>query len=539
MRLYTNNGAYGLISLGCTTSGDQLSSQDASSWGGSGSKYIAENAWHCVEFYASPISSSGTPVSWWVDGTLVQTWTAASFNAATSWSYVQLGDIATSTGTTSTHFMPGTYYWDEVVVSNSYNGLIDPTPPSPPPAVRDGTGADISTTSPTTQLSANWDASTDNESGISGYQYAIGTTAGGTQTVNWTSLGNVTTVTQTGLSLTAEQTYFFSVRAVNGAGLTGAATNSNGQTVQGIDVTPPSAPANVRDGTGTDIAATVSTTQLSANWDAATDNESGISGYQYAIGTTAGGTQILNWTSLANVTTVTQTGLSLVVGQTYYVSVQAVNGAGLTGSATNSDGQTVVPPLTVTSTVVNGNNGAVLNGTDNASKQRSMVKSLVVTFSDVATLDVGAFAILNRATQAAVGTVLVSADSTSGHTVATLTWSGAQTLNGSLIDGNYQLTIDATKVRDSDTGTNLDGDGDGQFGGNYIFGAADADKFFRLFGDCDGSRAVDGADFAYFASSMNKKLTDAGYLWYFDIDNSGRVDGSDLAYFAAQMGKRM
>ena len=49
-----------------------------------------------------------------------------------------------------------------------------------------------------------------------------------------------------------------------------------------------------------------------------------------------------NWTSLGNVTTVTKTGLTLSVGQTYYFSVQAVNGAGLTGSATNSNGQTVV-----------------------------------------------------------------------------------------------------------------------------------------------------------------------------------------------------
>ena len=101
--------------------------------------------------------------------------------------------------------------------------------------MRDGTGADISTTSSTTQLSANWDASTDTESGISGYQYAIGTTAGGTQTVNWTSLGNVTTVTKTGLTLTVGQTYYFSVQAVNGVGLTGSATNSNGQTVVTVD----------------------------------------------------------------------------------------------------------------------------------------------------------------------------------------------------------------------------------------------------------------------------------------------------------------
>ena len=125
----------------------------------------------------------------------------------------------------------------------------DTTPPSAPPAVRDGIGTDISTTSSTTQLSANWDASTDNESGISGYQYAIGTSAGGTQTVNWTSLGNVTTVTKSGLTLTVGQTYYFSVKAVNGVGLTGSAANSNGQTVV-TDSTPPSTPPNVRDGIG-------------------------------------------------------------------------------------------------------------------------------------------------------------------------------------------------------------------------------------------------------------------------------------------------
>jgi hypothetical protein len=97
--------------------------------------------------------------------------------------------------------------------------------------VRDGTGAGSSTTGSTTQLSANWDMSTDPESGIKGYQYAIGTTAGGTQTVNWTDLAYVSSVTRSGLSLTVGRTYYFSVRAKNGAGLTGAATHSKGQTV--------------------------------------------------------------------------------------------------------------------------------------------------------------------------------------------------------------------------------------------------------------------------------------------------------------------
>ena len=94
--------------------------------------------------------------------------------------------------------------------------------------------------------------------------------------------------------LTYGQRYYFTVRAINNAGLTGPATNSNGaERLNPNDTTPPSPPPVVRDGTGADISTQTSTTTLSANWDNSTDNESGISGYYYAIGTTPGGTNIL------------------------------------------------------------------------------------------------------------------------------------------------------------------------------------------------------------------------------------------------------
>ncbi len=215
--------------------------------------------------------------------------------------------------------------------------------PTAPPAVYDGTTTGVETpyTTSTTQLSANWSAASDPQSGITGYQYAIGTTAGGTNVVAWTGLGNVLSVTKTSLSLTNGQKYYFSVKAVNGVGTVGPATNSPGQTV---DTTPPSAPPAVYDGTTTGVEAstTTSTTQLSANWSASTDSISGISGYQYAIGTSAGGTNVVGWTSVGNVLSVTKTGLSLTVGTTYYFSVKATDNAGLVGSATNSSGCTVV-----------------------------------------------------------------------------------------------------------------------------------------------------------------------------------------------------
>ncbi len=223
-------------------------------------------------------------------------------------------------------------------VTINYTGV-----PTAPPAVYDGTTTGVETPYATssTQLSANWSAASDPQSGVTGYQYAIGTTAGGTNVVGWTSLGNVLTVTKTGLSLTNGQKYYFSVEAIGGNGAVGPATNSPGQTV---DTTPPTAPPHVYDGstTGVETSTTTSTTQLSANWSASTDSISGISGYQYAIGASAGGTNVVGWTSVGNVLSVTKTGLSLNVGTTYFFSVKATDNAGLVGSATNSSGCTVL-----------------------------------------------------------------------------------------------------------------------------------------------------------------------------------------------------
>ncbi len=107
---------------------------------------------------------------------------------------------------------------------------IDFTAPTTIATVNDGTGSDIATTNSGTQLSANWTSSNDPNSGLKRYEYAIGTTPGGTNIVNWTNNGTATSVTKTGLNLTVGTTYYFSVRAINNADLVSAVTSSNGQT---------------------------------------------------------------------------------------------------------------------------------------------------------------------------------------------------------------------------------------------------------------------------------------------------------------------
>ncbi|HXC06905.1 MAG TPA: T9SS type A sorting domain-containing protein, partial [Bacteroidia bacterium] len=113
------------------------------------------------------------------------------------------------------------------IVSQPVN--IDWTKPINLVTLRNGTGANHDTSCYTTQLSANWDMAKDTNSGVAYYSYAIGTSPGAQNTVAWTNNGTATSITKTGLSLTLGQTYYVSVKAVDGAGL--ACDSVNGQGV--------------------------------------------------------------------------------------------------------------------------------------------------------------------------------------------------------------------------------------------------------------------------------------------------------------------
>lgn len=108
-----------------------------------------------------------------------------------------------------------------------------------------------------------------------------------------------------------------------------------------VDWTIPS-DAGISDGISMDIDTTYSLTQLSANWTTCVDTNSAISKYWYAIGTTPGAADLVNWADNGTATSITQTGLTLVPNQWYYFSVQSENGAGLLSNITNSDGQIVL-----------------------------------------------------------------------------------------------------------------------------------------------------------------------------------------------------
>jgi len=158
-----------------------------------------------------------------------------------------------------------------------------------------------------------------------------------------------------------------------------------------VDWSPPSAVANLNDGTAADIDTTSSTSSLSANWTAASDPNSNIQSYWYAIGTSPGDSNVVAWTNNATALTVTKNGLSLSYNTTYYFSVKAKNNAGLFGIPINSDGvlvvnPTITMPLNMQTTVgncpqpdvtfswTNSGSGWQIHVADNASFNNTYIK---------------------------------------------------------------------------------------------------------------------------------------------------------------------
>lgn len=130
----------------------------------------------------------------------------------------------------------------------------------------------------------------------------------------------------------------------------------------------------VNDGLSTDIDVFNINTEISGNWTASSDQHSDVDYYQYAIGTTSGGTDIVSWTNNGTSTSFTHSGLSLTYNTTYYVSVKTTNGAGLTSVASNSDGQLLEnptqPPVAgftpSTTTICEGDSIQLINNSQNA-----------------------------------------------------------------------------------------------------------------------------------------------------------------------------
>jgi len=168
----------------------------------------------------------------------------------------------------------------------------------------------------------------------------------------------------------------------------------------------------------------------------------------------------------------------------------------------------VVPPPQVTSVSIN-------DGT----AQRSLIRSITITFDTLVTFDSGAF----RLTRQGGGspTITRQISEVNGQTQVVLTFSGSGTNAGSLVDGNWTLKVVKSRVHNA--------------GHRPAIMVADApNAFHRLFGDSDGDRDVDGTDQTAFNSALG--LTDNVSLATFDYDHDGDVDASDQTQFSLRFG---
>jgi CSLREA domain-containing protein len=222
----------------------------------------------------------------------------------------------------------------------------------------------------------------------------------------------------------------------------------------------------------------------------------------------------------------------LIRGDTYArVRISLGGGLGPTGPAADGEVEdyrvTIDPPPQIESVEING-----------ADDQRSSIDRVTVNFDRIVEIDQTGgdpFQIVNTDTNDTVIDVPVISE-VNGKTVVELSFQpGASVTSfGSLVDGNYRLTIDAALI--TRFGIALDGDGDGSAGGNHIFGDQAVDEFYRRYGDHNGNGIVELFDFAAFRSTFGKSAVDPQFVIAFDSNGDAIIDLFDFAAFRANFG---
>lgn len=174
--------------------------------------------------------------------------------------------------------------------------------------------------------------------------------------------------------------------------------------------------------------------------------------------------------------------------------------------------------------------------------QRSLVREITVDFDSVVNIASGAFLLerKNGASWVSLATELSIGLATSlfnNNTRATLTFSGTGIVGGSLADGNYRLTLIATSI--TKDGIAIDGDGNGIAGGDLVRGESAVDNFFRLYGDFDGNRVINGLDLGRFRLTNGTSVGDAAFNPLFDFNGDGVINGIDLGQFRIRNGSSL
>ena len=223
------------------------------------------------------------------------------------WTNVGLDTSIIDTGLTLIH---GVTYYGSVRATDSLgnvstvavsNGILadlfSPTVGEP----NDGGMEDLDYQGPSDTLAIYWTGNDTRE--IAYYEYSVGTTAGDTNVVPWTDNSSATSVTISNFTLTHETVYYANVRAYDAAGNMSSVESSDGITA---DLSAPMV-GWVNDGLAHDESFTASQTTVEANWGGFVDTTSGIQHYEYAVGTTPGGSDVTSgWESAGTNTSISK-----------------------------------------------------------------------------------------------------------------------------------------------------------------------------------------------------------------------------------------
>ncbi len=255
-----------------------------------------------VEEATVPIVTSGFYNPFWASGSVYRAYLDVTSLILNDTYNVNVTDAFDSDGMRMAPFSKSTFTVD-------YAGAItDKTPPLKPVVTASGNGS-------LTTLSANW-SSSDPESAITGYRYAIGTSPGTRDVAAWRYLPSSTTsVARTGLKLTAGRTYYVSVGARNVGGLWSADGISNG--VKAGVAAPGAFNKSVP------AVYSLTKTNPTLTWGAS----SGAATYEYCTSKVSAAA-CTTWT--ANGSALSKAFSGLTPGTTYYWHVRARNLGGLT-----------------------------------------------------------------------------------------------------------------------------------------------------------------------------------------------------------------
>ena len=237
------------------------------------------------------------------------------------------GTSASATGLTN-----GTRYFFTVKAVNAYGLSGASNEASAVPATVPGAPTGLSATGSGTTVSLTWTPPSDGGATILGYNLYQGTTAGGESKTAVNGSARITTTSYSVTGLTRGTPYFFTVKAVNAYGSSGASNEASATPVDTV----PDAP--------TGVTATPSVHSVALAWTAPFDGGSPITGYNVFEGTTSGGesSTAVNGSVLIVVTNTVVT--ELTTGTPYYFTVEAVNSLGSSPASSEASATPSDPP---------------------------------------------------------------------------------------------------------------------------------------------------------------------------------------------------